>query len=186
MGSGSGFAGTPAYAAPEVVGGMSAGSAAADAWSAGCVLQELCTLAKAFQSSNLASLFRAIVHNQRTPMRPSRYSEDLLAIIEGLLVPDPDARLSARHALANLPNDATAESVTRKLFKVPSSGEMLRDIGAIELYEATEAVQVVDRSGSHANAVDIDITSTGEPEPRASSTAHNVWPDWGAAVLQAL
>merc|ERR1712185_844907 len=67
VGSSSGFAGTPAYAAPEVVGGMSAGSAAADAWSAGCVLQELCTLAKAFQSSNLASLFRAIVHNQRTP-----------------------------------------------------------------------------------------------------------------------
>ena len=97
--SSGGFAGTPAYAAPEVISGMSTGGAGGDAWSAGCVVQELCTLSKAFASRHLTALLRIIVHNQRAPLRPSPYSEELLDVVEGLLLPDLDARLSASTAL---------------------------------------------------------------------------------------
>ena len=78
---------------------MSTGGAGGDAWSAGCVVQELCTLSKAFASRHLTALLRIIVHNQRAPLRPSPYSEELLDVVEGLLLPDLDARLSASTAL---------------------------------------------------------------------------------------
>ena len=148
---------------------MSTGGAGGDAWSAGCVVQELCTLSKAFASRHLTALLRIIVHNQRAPLRPSPYSEELLDVVEGLLLPDLDARLSASTALPRVRSlIAESESGKRILYKLPSSSQILRGIGD-------------DRLPKLATSTTTPVASTDllYAYDRPS-------PDWGAAVLGAV
>ena len=183
--SGGGFAGTPAYAAPEVIAGMSIGSAEGDAWSTGCVIQELCTLSKAFGACHLTTLMRSIVHNQRAPLRPSPYPGELLDVVEGLLLPDFEARLSVPTALSKVHNLVQGANIkTRGLYKVPSSSQMFRSICDDRLPMLTPVSFYDGEKPPRKVCATCDVQMCDQRSKRRQNAPPS--PDWGVAVLGAI
>ena len=87
--------GTPLYMSPEVLKGEGY-DWKSDAWSLGCVVYELCCLRSPFKSDekiNLYELFQNINKGEFAPI-PSRYSEELQSMVKGMIVTNPEKRLS--------------------------------------------------------------------------------------------
>ena len=82
--------GTPHYMAPEVVQGETY-SYAADVWSLGCILHELCTLSKAFHGTNFLAVVYAICKKE-PPLLPDIYSDELRELAWAMMAKDPCAR----------------------------------------------------------------------------------------------
>jgi NIMA (never in mitosis gene a)-related kinase len=83
--------GTPYYLAPEICNG-SPYDVKADAWSLGCIIYELATLTRLFESDTLSGVMMGIL-NKEVPL-VSRCSSLMNTYIQKLLNRDPSQRLS--------------------------------------------------------------------------------------------
>uniref|UniRef100_A0A8C1APQ4 non-specific serine/threonine protein kinase n=2 Tax=Cyprinus carpio carpio TaxID=630221 RepID=A0A8C1APQ4_CYPCA len=83
--------GTPLYMSPELV-EEKPYDHSADLWSLGCILYELHTGAPPFYTNSIFQLVQLIV---RDPVKwPDNMSQDCLSFLKGLLMKDPEKRLS--------------------------------------------------------------------------------------------
>uniref|UniRef100_A0A671QTX3 non-specific serine/threonine protein kinase n=1 Tax=Sinocyclocheilus anshuiensis TaxID=1608454 RepID=A0A671QTX3_9TELE len=83
--------GTPLYMSPELV-EEKPYDHSADLWSLGCILYELHTGAPPFYTNSIFRLVQLIV---RDPVKwPDNMSQDCLSFLKGLLMKDPEKRLS--------------------------------------------------------------------------------------------
>ncbi|WJE01639.1 serine/threonine-protein kinase [Streptomyces antimycoticus] len=103
--------GTPAYMAPERFTPSPYPAAAeamlkADLWSLGVTLYEAVEGVAPFQGESVGELMSAVLND---PPRPMRYTGPLRPLIEGLLVKDPERRLTAEPAEALLRTVARGE-----------------------------------------------------------------------------
>jgi serine/threonine protein kinase len=105
--------GTPLYISPEVLTGNGY-SFAADTWSLGCILYELCSLISPFKPQtegvNLFQLFGNIKQGNFTPLRRNQlYSDELIGLVESMINLEPNNRptleavcsAAAKHIPAN-------------------------------------------------------------------------------------
>ena len=89
--------GTPLYMAPEVLQG-SGYDFKCDVWSLGCIAYEMCALISPFKDEtkkmSLYDLFTKIIQANYKPLSSSRYSAELLYIIDQMLIVNPEERTS--------------------------------------------------------------------------------------------
>jgi serine/threonine protein kinase len=102
--------GSPSYLAPERVHGSEA-TAASDLWALGAVLCFAVEGHDPFERATTAATLHAVLNE--TPQLP-RCPPQLATIIQGLLIPDPHARLTARQvrALLHMPDVTTQITTT--------------------------------------------------------------------------
>eukprot|EP00922_Rhytidocystis_sp_ex-Travisia-forbesii_P025560 GHVS01037522.1.p1 GENE.GHVS01037522.1~~GHVS01037522.1.p1 ORF type:complete len:573 (+),score=128.16 GHVS01037522.1:311-2029(+) len=96
------FVGTPHYMSPEVVKGSKAGYGnAADIWSLGCVIYELCTFKTPYHHAYpITVLMEAVADNKPVPsIPPGYYSKELIALIDRMLQKDPKKRPTTQELL---------------------------------------------------------------------------------------
>ena len=88
--------GTPLYMSPEVLQG-SGYDFQCDVWSLGCIAYELCALRSPFKDEtkkmSLYDLFQKIIKADYSPLSSSRYSAELLFIIDQMLIVNPEERV---------------------------------------------------------------------------------------------
>jgi serine/threonine protein kinase len=82
--------GTPHYLSPEMCENKPYGKKS-DVWALGCILAEMCLLAKPFNASSISTIILRILRGQY-PQLPDCYSADLKALVARLLSPHPDQR----------------------------------------------------------------------------------------------
>jgi serine/threonine protein kinase len=87
--------GTPLYMSPEVLQGKGY-DWKSDVWSLGCIAYEMCMLRSPFRQDDkenlsLYDLFQRITKGQFPPLN-DRYSQELKAVVIGMLKLDPDQR----------------------------------------------------------------------------------------------
>ena len=89
--------GTPLYMSPEVLQG-SGYDFQCDVWSLGCIGYEFCALKNPFKDEtkkmSLYDLFSLIIKADYVPLSSSRYSAELLYIIDSMLIVNPDERVN--------------------------------------------------------------------------------------------
>jgi len=89
--------GTPLYMSPEVLQG-SGYDFQCDVWSLGCIGYEFCALRNPFKDESkkmsLYDLFQKIIKADYVPLGSSRYSPELLYIIDQMLIVNPDERVT--------------------------------------------------------------------------------------------
>lgn len=91
------IAGTNCYLSPEMLSGQGCNTQT-DIFSLGCVLFELCTLTKAFRYNNPQDYINAM--NRRQYHRiPDKYSQNLRNLINRMLDPNPQTRITANQIL---------------------------------------------------------------------------------------
>lgn len=91
--------GSPAYAAPEVIGGQTYDGRAADMWSCGVILFCLVTGELPWKAGNQLYVFKQITDGQIEI--PSGVSVECRSLIERLLCPDPALRFTAADAMTH-------------------------------------------------------------------------------------
>ena len=89
--------GTPYYASPEVWNDKPYGTKS-DIWSMGCVLYEMITLRPPFRAKNMEGLYKRVVEGRFNRI-PSKFTNDLSAIVEMLLQVNPEKRPSCEEIL---------------------------------------------------------------------------------------
>nr|XP_022317954.1 serine/threonine-protein kinase Nek8-like [Crassostrea virginica] len=90
--------GTPCYISPELCEGKPYNQKS-DIWALGCVLYELASLKRAFEAANLPALILKIMRGTFSPISAS-YSEELRALILGMLHLDPNKRPNINQIMA--------------------------------------------------------------------------------------
>ena len=89
--------GTLGYVAPEVL-KKEPYSFSCDVWSLGCIGYELCALRSPFKDEtkkmSLYDLFQKIIKADYSPLSSSRYSAELLYIIDQMLIVNPEERVT--------------------------------------------------------------------------------------------
>jgi 5'-AMP-activated protein kinase catalytic alpha subunit len=86
--------GSPNYAAPEVISGLTYCGPEVDIWSCGVVLYALLSGYLPFDESNISALFSKIKSANYTI--PTQFSEDSKDLIQRMLNPDPIGRITIR------------------------------------------------------------------------------------------
>ncbi|XP_071972406.1 protein kinase C delta type-like [Engystomops pustulosus] len=92
--------GTPGYAAPEIVRGLSHGRGA-DFFSIGAILYRLMTLEMAFPGENPGECEQAVLNH--TPLFPKFLTFNQVSVLEGLLCKDQYQRLGVKKSLRRHP-----------------------------------------------------------------------------------
>ncbi|KAM0888234.1 hypothetical protein ACQ4PT_028557 [Festuca glaucescens] len=102
--------GTPAYVAPEVLSRKGYSGAKADVWSCGVILFVLAASYLPFHERNLIEMYRKIAKAEYKC--PRFFSAELKELLQGILDPDPNTRMSIarvkRSAWYKKPNEITA------------------------------------------------------------------------------
>lgn len=105
--------GTPAYVAPEVLNRKGYSGAKADVWSCGVILFVLAASYLPFHERNLIEMYRKIAKAEYKC--PRFFSAELKELLQGILDPDPNTRMSIarikRSAWYKKPNEITAHKV---------------------------------------------------------------------------
>jgi len=95
--------GTPLYMSPEVLQG-SGYDFQCDVWSLGCIGYEMCALVNPFKDQtkkmSLYDLFQKIIKADYSPLSNSRYSAELLYIIDQMLIVNPDERVNIKDVVS--------------------------------------------------------------------------------------
>lgn len=91
------MAGTISYLSPEILSGRGYGIQT-DIFSLGCVLYELCSLRKAFVCFSQEDYLRQINRRNYGEI-PNRYSNDMKSLINRMLDPNPQTRITANQIL---------------------------------------------------------------------------------------
>ena len=86
--------GTPYYLSPEIWEGSPYDSKS-DIWSLGCILFEMCSLHKPFEAQNATALLAMVVQGKHGVI-PSRYSQNVRDLIDGMLNVAPQLRPTAK------------------------------------------------------------------------------------------
>jgi NIMA (never in mitosis gene a)-related kinase len=105
------FIGTPFYLSPEIC-EEKPYNEKTDIWSLGCILYELLTLKKAFDSSSQAGLILKIVKGKCDPMPnwvETKYKKELINLVNLMLVKNPNLRLSTQEIFKFLQKIKTSE-----------------------------------------------------------------------------
>ena len=89
--------GTPLYLAPEIWDNIPY-SYAADIYSLGVVLYELCTLKRPYNTDSVTQLLKMVTQGQYEPL-PSFFSKPLRQLVENMMWRDPNLRPSAKQIL---------------------------------------------------------------------------------------
>lgn len=101
--------GTPAYVAPEVLSRKGYNGAKADVWSCGVILFVLAASYLPFHEKNLIEMYRKI--SKAEYKCPRFFSAELKELLQGILDPDPNTRMSIarvkRSAWYKKPNEIT-------------------------------------------------------------------------------
>uniref|UniRef100_A0ACD5U2S9 Uncharacterized protein n=2 Tax=Avena sativa TaxID=4498 RepID=A0ACD5U2S9_AVESA len=101
--------GTPAYVAPEVLSRKGYSGAKADVWSCGVILFVLAASYLPFHERNLIEMYRKI--SKAEYKCPRFFSTELKELLQGILDPDPNTRMSIarvkRSAWYKKPNEIT-------------------------------------------------------------------------------
>lgn len=84
--------GTPNYVAPEVLANKGYDGKKADVWSMGVILFVLLAGYLPFEEATMVALFKKIKNADFT--YPSWFSADVRALLDRILVPDPDKRIT--------------------------------------------------------------------------------------------
>lgn len=99
--------GTPLYMSPEVLQG-SGYDFQCDVWSLGCIGYEFCALRNPFKDEtkkmSLYDLFQKIIKADYLPLSSSRYSAELLYIIDQMLVVNPEERVTVNDVVSYCQN----------------------------------------------------------------------------------
>lgn len=92
--------GTPYYMSPELCRSEKYGFKS-DMWALGCIVYELCALARPFDGANLSALVLQIVSSNPRPLHPTHAGPPQLhaAVLTGLLDKQPEVRPTARQLL---------------------------------------------------------------------------------------
>ena len=91
--------GTPQYMAPEALAGKPyRHSAARDVWALGCILYELLTLKRAFDATNLGTMYTKIMEGAYKPVS-EQYSPDVQELLRLTLQKEPHDRPSVAELL---------------------------------------------------------------------------------------
>ena len=143
--------GTVNYRAPEMCLGEPYG-AAADIWSLGCVLHELCTRKIAFTGRSLVSVMDKIV-NKRPGRIPSLYSDELRELVRDMLQKDPAKRPTINYVL------------DRSMIKCKAMALLAPDIARVELdhtvFHGSPAGETPDELRSMLETVRLGVISNG-------------------------
>ncbi|KAK8891407.1 hypothetical protein M9Y10_028616 [Tritrichomonas musculus] len=86
--------GTPYYLSPEIWEGSPYDSKS-DIWSLGCILFEMCSLHKPFEAQNATALLAMVIQGKHGAI-PSRYSQNVRDLIDGMLNTAPQLRPTAK------------------------------------------------------------------------------------------
>ena len=105
------FAGTYSYMAPEVINGEKY-SKKVDIWSLGCIIYELCTLNRCFDSNNILELVNKINSGIHGKIDLNYYNDYLQAIIDLCLKKNDKERPNIEHI-----NELISEELTLDQFK---------------------------------------------------------------------
>ncbi len=89
--------GTPQYMAPEALAGKPYGRSA-DVWALGCILYELLTLKRAFDATNLGTMYTKIMEGAYKPVS-EQYSPDVRELLDSTLRKEPHERPSVAQLL---------------------------------------------------------------------------------------
>ena len=127
--------GSPYYLPPEICKGEKY-NFAADIWSLGCVLFELCSLHRAFHGATIKDIMAQII-NVRQPRIPFAYTKDFSDIVEGMLNKDPLKRPTVNQllqipfikykAMALLGPEQAASELCHTIFHGLKAGETPKD-----------------------------------------------------------
>ncbi|XP_030023427.2 serine/threonine-protein kinase Nek8 [Manduca sexta] len=90
--------GTPYYLAPELCEGKSYDTKS-DIWALGCLLYEMCTHKRAFESESLVGLVKAITSGNVHPIDLTTYDRGMQDLIDSMLSVLPDKRPSTKELM---------------------------------------------------------------------------------------
>ncbi|XP_026328762.1 serine/threonine-protein kinase Nek8-like isoform X2 [Hyposmocoma kahamanoa] len=93
--------GTPYYLAPELCEGKPYDTKS-DIWSLGCLLYEMCTHRRAFDSETLVGLVKAITSDSVHPINTAVYDRGLQDLIDSMLSILPDKRPSIKELMSRM------------------------------------------------------------------------------------
>jgi NIMA (never in mitosis gene a)-related kinase len=146
--------GTPYYLAPEIWNSKPYG-AAADIWSLGAVLYELCTLKKQYEGGSSIELWQAVMRGAHDPI-PNFYSGDLRQLIDGMLSQNPQYR-------------PTAEQITRLPF-VRKAIERLIEFNRNQVQVKSSPVKSLAKGGLGRGRL-LTVLPAKLPEPQLQTIA---------------
>ena len=125
-----------------------------DVWSLGCISYELCALISPFKDEtkkmSLYDLFTKIISANYKPLSSSRYSAELLYIIDQMLIVNPEQRVSIHDVVEYC--EKQLEQLQMKLGKSPKENQKSNNHN---------------RKGSALDIVDdeeAEIVATGRPQ----------------------
>jgi len=174
--------GTPYYMPPELFRGEAYGTKA-DVWALGCVLYELLTRRRAFQSPNLNSLSVKVLRGDYGPLPPS-YSSGLHDLVRSLLTVHAGSRPSVSQILATPFLRRHISAYMEEMLGGHTEAQVLANpaLATLRSQLATCAIHSLPshrRSNSNGGAA-----ATGDPaEPAASRGGHG---GTGAGSAQAV
>lgn len=165
--------GTPAYIAPEILGGK-AYDKAVDMWSIGVITYITLGGYPPFQDNNLRALFKKIRNGTYTfhPENWSAVSDEAKDFIRGLLCVQPDKRLTAEQALEHAWLQVDDESLSQR--SLDSNLPSFRDFAAKRRFrKIVLSVMAINKMQRLVKANDSgrksDETSSAEAVPTTST-----------------
>uniref|UniRef100_A0A453KXD1 non-specific serine/threonine protein kinase n=1 Tax=Aegilops tauschii subsp. strangulata TaxID=200361 RepID=A0A453KXD1_AEGTS len=151
--------GTPAYVAPEVLGGNGYDGGKADIWSCGVILYVLLVGALPFQDENLMSMYRKMQRGGF--LCPSWVSKDARKLIGRLLDPNPSSRITIASLVESPWFKKTSPIPSPLLEAVPSAAARGNGEDKDEPPEALNAFHVISRLEGLATGGAMRVTKSG-------------------------
>lgn len=163
--------GTPYYLSPEIMDGRPY-NWAADIWSMGCILYEMCALRVPFEARDLRSLMIKVTQGA-TPELPQQYSSKLNAVLTDMLQRDPTVRPEAAeiirttpvNEMARLLREEFSEAESRRETSTSPAGPALCRVSAQESRRCISVRRGVDPARRHSEPSSPPSVGSATPSP---------------------